>query len=155
MLFRSDPAGAIVMVNPAFEAITGFGEADVLGHPAWRFWSADNDPELRREAWRTLEATGVWQGEVWHQRRGGDVFPQMLSITTMRGRTGRVANFVGVFSDISVLKASEARLTRLALHDPLTGLSNRTHFQRELEGDRKSTRLNSSHIPLSRMPSSA
>ena len=30
-----------------------------------------------------------------------------------------------------------------------------TYFQCVLKGDRKSTRLNSSHIPLSRMPSSA
>ena len=33
--------------------------------------------------------------------------------------------------------------------------NEQTHYEECLQEDRKSTRLNSSHIPLSRMPSSA
>ena len=46
-----------------------------------------------------------------------------------------------------------------SVRDPLTGLFNRRYLvealRREINADRKSTRLNSSHVRTSRMPSSA
>ena len=59
------------------------------------------------------------------------------------------------------LRESEARVRYLAYYDPLTGLPNRQRLLQILEQqvewakDRKSTRLNSSHPSISRMPSSA
>ena len=60
------------------------------------------------------------------------------------------------------LEAKQKALEELARRDSLTGLYNRRHFDEALESehqravrDRKSTRLNSSHIQKSRMPSSA
>ena len=51
------------------------------------------------------------------------------------------------------MNQSISLLYEAAIHDEKTGLYNNKFFETVL--DRKSTRLNSSHIPLSRMPSSA
>jgi diguanylate cyclase (GGDEF)-like protein len=48
------------------------------------------------------------------------------------GADGR-ACFEGVFADITEGKSAEAELTRIARHDPLTGLVNRREFTRTLE----------------------
>ena len=42
----------------------------------------------------------------------------------VRDPTGRDSHYVGVFTDITHLKETEARLSRLAHYDPLTGLPN-------------------------------
>ena len=39
--------------------------------------------------------------------------------------------------------------------DSAQAINDQVNVKQEVLGDRKSTRLNSSHIPLSRMPSSA
>ena len=46
-------------------------------------------------------------------------------------------------------------MTALSLLDLMPQNGKREAKRLQLDGDRKSTRLNSSHIPLSRMPSSA
>ncbi len=69
-----------------------------------------------------------WQGEIWNRRKNGAIYPGALSVTVVRDDSGQVANFVGVFSDTSALKESEARFEFLAHHDPLTGLPNRLLF---------------------------
>ena len=44
-----------------------------------------------------------------------------------------ICNYVSVFSDISTIKQTEARLNKLAHHDVLTGLPNRLAFNLNLE----------------------
>ncbi|MER2268487.1 EAL domain-containing protein [Methylobacterium oxalidis] len=51
-----------------------------------------------------------------------------LSGKPVLDRTGRVAGFRGVGSDVTASRISEARIAFLASYDPLTGLANRTLF---------------------------
>ena len=44
----------------------------------------------------------------------------------MRGPTGEISHFVGIFSDITQRKAAEEEIQYLAHHDALTGLPNRS-----------------------------
>lgn len=78
--------------------------------------------------WRELQANGTWHGEIWNRRRSGEVFPELLHIHVVRDDHGAVSHYVGIFSDITELKATERRLHELAYFDPLTGLPNRSLF---------------------------
>ncbi|AWN43257.1 putative bifunctional diguanylate cyclase/phosphodiesterase [Methylobacterium durans] len=51
-----------------------------------------------------------------------------LSGKPVLDRTGRLAGFRGVGSDVTASRISEARIAFLASYDPLTGLANRTLF---------------------------
>ena len=75
--------------------------------------------------WASIAADGFWQGEVWNRRRSGEVYPEWLTVSRVMNESGEIQNFVGVFSDITQLKHSEARLHHLAHYDALTGLPNR------------------------------
>jgi diguanylate cyclase (GGDEF)-like protein len=61
------------------------------------------------------------------------VYPELLSISTVRDGNGEISHYVGVFADISKLKASEMELEFLAHHDPLTKLPNRMLFLSRLQ----------------------
>ncbi|WP_421862238.1 EAL domain-containing protein [Motiliproteus sp.] len=129
----SDPSQAIVAVNPAFVKLTGYSEADVLGKTPRILSSGRHDQAFYSTLWRSLERDGFWSGEIWNKRKNGEVFPEWLSISQVHDESGKLLNYVAVFSDISVVKESEQRLEYLAHHDPLTELPNRLLFMAKLD----------------------
>ena len=78
--------------------------------------------------WEDLAAQGKWQGEIWNRCKDGSVIPHWLTISGVRDEHGAMRHFVGIFSDISVIKASHERIEYMATHDELTGLPNRNLF---------------------------
>ena len=72
-----------------------------------------------------LAKNGCWQGEIWNRRKNGEIYPEWLSISTVKNKEGQVTNYVAIFSDITERKASEDHVRHLAHHDALTNLPNR------------------------------
>lgn len=118
----------IVAVNEAFTATTGYESDEVLGKTPNLLKSGKHDDEFYRALWKSLNETGQWKGEIWNRRKNGELYPQWLSINAVRDAKGAVANYVGMFTDITARKQAEERLRVLAYHDPLTGLPNRALF---------------------------
>jgi diguanylate cyclase (GGDEF)-like protein/PAS domain S-box-containing protein len=123
----------IVKVNPAFSMITGYSASDVLGQTPAMLHSGRHEAEFYAVMWASINHCGYWQGEVWNRRHSGEIYPQLLSISAIENQAGQVVSYVGVFADISKLKASESKLEFLAHHDALTGLPNRLLLISRLE----------------------
>ncbi len=123
----------IVAINRAFSEITGYGEAEALGRNPSMIRSGRQDAAFYRQLWASLMTNGHWQGEIWNRRKSGEVYPQWLTISTVKDDSGQACNYVGVMTDISQLKMSEARLERMAHYDPLTDLPNRVLARLRLE----------------------
>ena len=51
--------------------------------------------------WRCINLTGYWEGEVFDKRKNGEIYSKWLSISTVLNDSGKVAYYVGTFSDIS------------------------------------------------------
>ena len=129
----TDREERIVAVNRAFTEITGYTEEEVLSHSPRILHSGRHGKEHYLEMWRSICETGRWQGEVWNRRKDGSVYPEMLTISIVTDDNGEIANYVGVFSDISHIKKSQEEMEHLAHHDPLTGLANRLLLRARLE----------------------
>jgi diguanylate cyclase (GGDEF)-like protein/PAS domain S-box-containing protein len=123
--FIADPQRNIIKINHAFTAISGFGEADVLGQTPTIFRSDRHDPEFFDAIWAGAAACGRWQGEVWSRRKDGTVYPQWLSMSRVADTGGRTTHYIVSFSDMTQRKEAEDSIRRLAHYDPLTGLPNR------------------------------
>ena len=122
----------IIAVNRAFTSITGYSEVEALGRSPRLIASGKHDSAFYAAMWHSLSASGHWQGEIWNQRKNGEVFPEWLTISAVRNSNHEITHFVGVFADISSLKHAQARLDHQAHHDPLTGLPNRILFEKRL-----------------------
>ncbi len=133
----TDLAANILSINRAYTAITGYAEAEVLGKNPRLLQSGRQERGFYQELWAQLLASGHWQGEIWNRRKNGDIYPQLLSISVVYDSQGQPSHYVGVMTDISQLKQSEAQLKHLAHYDPLTHLPNRllvhTRLQQALD----------------------
>ena len=115
----------ILRVNKAFTDITGYSAEELVGQTLNMFISARHNPAFNAEVWECIADTGSWQGEIWGQRKNGESYPKWVTITAVKDSDGVVSHYVGLHTDISVRKASEEEIKRLAYYDPLTALPNR------------------------------
>lgn len=129
----TDLEGRIRAVNRAYCEMSGHSEAELLGRNPKLLRSGRHDAAFFAAMWQSIHATGQWQGEIWNRRKNGEVFPQWLTISTVRNDWGEPTHYVGVLTDISQLKQSEATLEHLAHYDPLTDLPNRILAQSRIQ----------------------
>ena len=115
----------IKTINSGFEKIFGYSKKELLGQHLDFFISSSHSKNFYKKIWLKVLQKGYWQGEISGKRKNGETFPQWLNITTIEDNLGKVINYIGVLSDISMMKKSEEKLEFLAHHDPLTNLPNR------------------------------
>ncbi|MDR1853319.1 MAG: EAL domain-containing protein [Azoarcus sp.] len=128
----TDARARILVANPAFTTITGYGLEEIRSRPPSLLSSGRHAPTFYHDMWKALERRGKWQGEIWNRRRNGEVFPEWLSITAVHDREGEVTHYIGVFSDVTERKRTEAHIQHLSHHDPLTNLPNRLLMQERM-----------------------
>lgn len=128
----TDTKGVILNVNDAFTKITGYSREEVIGQTPRLLKSERQDNQFYSNMWEQLLKHGHWYGEIWNRAKSGAIYPEILTINSLKTEDGKVTGYVGMFSDISSLKATEERLNYLAHHDPLTELPNRLLFRSQL-----------------------
>lgn len=121
----TDAASRILDVNRAFSQITGYQRAEVLNQNPRLLKSGIQSAGFYADMWKTLEEQGHWSGEIWNRRKNGEVFAELMNISVVHDKAGRVRHYVGIFSDITVMKEHQYKLERMAHFDPLTGIPNR------------------------------
>ena len=120
-----DTEERIVSVNRSFTEVTGYSYEEVINQTPRILKSGRQDKAFYRAMWQQIKDYGHWQGEIWNRRKSGEIYPEWLSVSTVRDENGNVINYVGIFSDITERKQQEAHITQLAFFDPLTTLPNR------------------------------
>ena len=128
-----DIEGVIVAVNPAFTQITGYTEAEAVGQHSSLTRSGRHDDLFYQTMWDELIASGFWRGEIWRRRKNGEIYLEWLTISAVRDTRALTTHYVGVCSDITVIKQAQEKLDHLAHHDPLTALPNRLLFHDRLQ----------------------
>jgi diguanylate cyclase (GGDEF)-like protein/PAS domain S-box-containing protein len=115
----------MLSVNPAFCALSGSVEDELVGRSLLERLATAQDRQVVDAMWADLSRAGQWQGEIQNPHTDGRRMPEWLTVSAVYDAEGAVARYVAVFVDISAMKATEARLSHLAHHDPLTDLPNR------------------------------
>lgn len=122
----TDAQNQVLTVNAAFTEVTGYTIDDMLGKNPSVLKSGRQPPEFYQNMWQQLNTKGWWQGEIWNRRKNGDIYLEWLSVNAVKDHSGKVLNYVGLLSDITLVRNSQQRIEYLATHDELTGLPNRT-----------------------------
>ncbi len=124
-MFITDASKVILRVNKMFTEITGYSAQDAVGQTPKLLNSGQHDAAFFATIWACIKLSGAWQGEIWNRRKNGTVYPQALSISSVKNDAGLTTHYVGAFTDITYYKAAEQQIQTLAFTDHLTGLANR------------------------------
>lgn len=129
----TDLSGSILELNEAMCRMTGYARDEMIGMNSRIFKSGRHSNDFYRDMWRKLMDEGHWEGEIWDRRKDGSVYPKWQTINVVHGESGQPVNYIGVSTDITVIKEAEEKLNHLAYYDPLTGLPNRMLFSDRVE----------------------
>ena len=122
----TDADNVIIKVNQAFTNITGYTAREAIGQTPQHLLRSDRqDRAFYTAMWDSIQHTGAWQGEIWNRRKNGEVYPEWLTITVVKGIDGTTTHYVATLTDITERKTAEEKIKQLAFYDPLTRLPNR------------------------------
>lgn len=131
----SDSDARITYVNPAFQRITGYSGAEVIGHGTKLLMSPQTPPSTYAELRSRLAQGKSWQGELVNVKKDGTEFICLAHVSPLRSKDGTVSSFVGVGHDITEQRKSEMQIDYLTNFDALSGLPNRTLLGRRFEAE--------------------
>lgn len=120
------PGNPLIYVNPAFEKITGYERADVLGYNCSFLQGENTDHRAVEQIRSRLKKHKEVHVALLNYRKDGQTFWNDLYISPVRDSQGELTHYIGVQNDISERKQQEEQLAYHATHDMLTGLPNRT-----------------------------
>lgn len=135
----TDKNKRIVKVNAAFEFVTGYKKEEVIGNTPRILQSGMQEKHFYLKMWEEIDECGRWQGEIWNRRKTGDVYPEWLTIISLKNDTGEVTNYCGIFTDLSERKIVENELEKRTLRDILTDVSNRFAYSERMNALLEST----------------
>src|SRR5438270_7222760 len=127
-IVSADAEGLIISWNRAAARLFGYAADEILGRRLTSLM-----PEQYREqherGMRRFLSSGEGRAightvELEGLRRDGTTFPVELALSTWTTGDGRF--FTGIVRDITERRMAQEKLAHQALHDPLTGLPNRT-----------------------------
>jgi len=124
-VFITDKNGCIEYVNPAFEVITGYNGATVIGQNSSIISSGKHDTEFYENMWATILGGNEYRDIFINCRSDGVIYYEEKTITPLRDNQGNISSFVSVGKDITERMQTQERLHFLAHHDILTELPNR------------------------------
>ena len=107
-----DLEGRQTYVNPAFCAMVGWPEAELIGaSPPFAFWPPEEADRITEALSKFLQGQAPAGGvELRFRRKDGERFDVLIQITPLRDAFGNVTGWVSSVSDITERKRAEARL---------------------------------------------
>lgn len=97
----TDRDNNIILVNPAFETISGYRAAEVLGRNPRLLSSGRQGRDFYQAMWTGLRECGHWKGEIWNVRKDGRIYLQRTSIAIIADADGRPFRHVSLVYDVT------------------------------------------------------
>ncbi len=97
----TDTQSTILYVNPAFERVSGYKRAEVVGLRPSILNSGKQPAAFYQDLWATISAGKVWQGRFINKKKDGTLYTDEATINPVRGETGDIVNYVSVQRDIT------------------------------------------------------
>ncbi len=123
----------VISANTAFARITGFESESAIGAELSFLLETNVGPVLGQEIQDSIAADGYWQGEIKTYRANHEFLYAWINIGVVPDAANSLGHYVAVISDITEIRDTQEKLSRIAYYDGLTNLPNRNLFMDRLE----------------------
>ncbi len=97
----TDADAHIQYVNPAFEQVTGYSRAEVIGKNPRLLQSGQVAAGVYRKMWETITAGRPWIGYLVNKKKNGGIYTEEATISPVIGQDGRITNYVAAKRDVT------------------------------------------------------
>jgi PAS domain S-box-containing protein len=104
------PGPYILYVNPAFEQMTGWRKAEVIGKSPRILQGPNTEREIFRNLIVTLHRGETWSGRTVNYRKDGSEFYMQWSIVPIRNEAWEIYQYLAVQKDVTHLVHTEQML---------------------------------------------
>ncbi len=98
----TDAEGTIEYVNPAFEKITGYRAAEVIGKNPSILKSGEQDDTFYADLWQTISSGKTWKRHMVNRHKAGRFFTEEATIAPMRDDGGHIKGYIGIKRDVTM-----------------------------------------------------
>lgn len=123
IIFITDPEGTIQYVNRAFETVTGYNRAEVIGQNPRLLKSGKHDERYYRKLWETIKNGEVWTGRLINKKKDGTIYYEDATISPVKDVSGNIINFVAAKRDITHQLEMEIQLDQAQKLEAIGGLA--------------------------------
>jgi PAS domain S-box-containing protein len=106
------PKLIVVEANPAFLAMTGYNEAEVVGQKCTIFNGPRTGNSTLRRFVDAITRERKFSGETFNYRKDGTGFWNELSVSPVYDAQGKLSHFISINTDISARKSMDQALQR-------------------------------------------
>ena len=104
----------ILDVNPAFEVLTGYTRAEVIGQKPNMLRSPHSSQAFYETMWRDILTHGSWTGEIVNQRKNSELWHSYQSISVVRDEHNQPIAYISIGRDVTQAKQRERELAAIA-----------------------------------------
>ena len=97
-------------VNPAYESITGYAPAEIIGKHPGKLSEKDKDQPGLRELCRAIAEERSATVTLRNYRKDGTLFWNKLSVSPVHDSHGRLTHYLGIFNDVTDQKRAEEQI---------------------------------------------
>lgn len=120
----TDLDGKIITVSKAFEKISKYTKEELIGKKHSITKSSEMPKKLYEELWNTISNNKTWKGEIKNKSKDGELYWSDVTIVPDFDDNGKKVGYTAVRQNITFQK----KIEEIAIHDELTQLFNRRHF---------------------------
>ncbi len=108
-------AGNIEYVNPKGIELTGYTVDELLGKKPNILKNDYYPHEYSTELWNHINSGQTWQGEFYNQKKDGDFFWVLASVSPIRNNDGEITHLIVIQEDITDRKKTDEELNELLI----------------------------------------
>ena len=129
---KTDLNGVITSASRAFSQISGYTKEELIKKTHRIVKNKDVKREVYYDLWSTITNNNIWKGELKNTRKDGSTYWVDTTIYPDFNKvTGEKIGYISIRHDITDKKIIE----EISLHDELTKLYNRRHFNKVLHDE--------------------
>jgi len=106
----TDMQGTIKYANPAFSAITGYAEQDVIDQNQAILKRMNHDDDSYQQMSDAITSGHSWHGRGVDRKKDGSTYPSMLTVAPIRSESGSITHYVETQQDLTEHENLEIQL---------------------------------------------